>query len=92
MVFGESRNKHIDDIVVEQEVKQGPSLNITDGNIEAPKTYETEGSEGKQKSNALHRPLSHFKSLSFYDKLKFAFKLFGCAMSALSLLLDFMYL
>jgi hypothetical protein len=91
MVFGESRNKHIDDIVVE-EIKQGPSLNIADGIIEAPKTYETEGSERKPRSNALHRPLSHFKSSSFYDKLKFAFKLFGCAMSAFSLLLDFMYL
>jgi hypothetical protein len=47
MVFGESRNKQIDDLVIE-EVKQGPSsLNITDINIEAPKNYENEEGEDK---------------------------------------------
>ena len=91
MVFGESRNKLGDDIVVEQEVKRRQSLNITDGNIEAPKSYAAEGEDCRNKGNALHEPFRHFKSLSFYDKLKFGFKLFGCGISAMSLLLDILY-
>jgi hypothetical protein len=47
MIFGESRNKQIDDLVIE-EVKQGPSsMNITDINIEAPKSLENEEGDGK---------------------------------------------
>ena len=65
---------------------------MTEGIIEAPKQYTNESSDNERnKSNALHNPLRHLRSLSYYDRLKFAFKLFGSVITIISLILDYMY-